>query len=265
MSGGRNLHKAPEAGQSPLRDALQPVTSGERPEAARVTRLRAPGVDPEQAAAGLVRWFDGEGFEAQVVPGERGGHHVQARTKSLVRRAVGASSAMSVLLRAEGGDLVVEMGRTTWVAKGAIGGVALVATAPYLALPAAWGTVQQLRLPGRVLRFLTATMPTYLCGTHTTAPAPDVANTPTRRRREPIDPNVADAETLGSLSGLGDNVSEVVRRRRTAPFRSREDLAQRLADLVPPAAMRDLLAQVTIASTGPAPEPGPGTTGRQFG
>ena len=178
---------------------------------------------------------------------------------------------MSVLLRAEGGDLVVEMGRATWVTKGAIGGVALVATAPYLALPAAWGTVQQLRLPGRVLRFLTATMPSYLPGTHSTTSAPDVHGVPAEIRGEPIDPNVADAVTLGSLPGLEDSVSEVVRRRRTAPFRSQEDLAQRLADLVPPTAMRDLLAQVTIAPTGPAPDPGPGpgpgpgTTGRQFG
>jgi len=68
------------------------------------------------AAAALGRWFEDEGMEAQVSPASDG-VVVQARSRSRLMRAAGASTALTMTMRVERADLVVEIGQASWGVK----------------------------------------------------------------------------------------------------------------------------------------------------
>lgn len=261
---------------NPVRDsklarALAPPAAGERPAEAKITRLPAPGVDVALAAAALARWFENEGMQAQVL-GTADGIVVQARSRNKLLRAVGASVALTMTLRTERADLVVETGPAKWGVKGAIGGLAIVTTTPFLALPAAWGTYNQMRLPKRAIGFLSTTMPSYQRGSAPAggAPSPTAAPPPGAggaARPAPVDPNTARPDELVALPGVDAPTAEEIVRRRfvDGPFRSGQDFAARMMDALPPAVMANILPSVSI---GPVPEPRrapPTDQGRSFG
>jgi hypothetical protein len=245
------------AKESRLARALALSRPTDQPVEAKVSRLRAPGVDVDAAAAALARWFESEGLEAQVLSGADG-VTVQARSRGKLMRAVGAAVALTVTLRVDRADLLVEVGPAKWGVKGAIGGIAIVTTTPFLAVPAAWGTYNQLRLPKRAVQFLTATLPSYTRSRpEPTAPVP-APPTPAPAAPPAVDPNSAGLAELAAVAGP-KVADEIIRRRHNdGPYRSRRDFATRLSDQLPPADMARILPALILAATTPdAPPPNP--------
>jgi hypothetical protein len=123
----------------------------------RVTRLHAPGVDVDDLARRLVSFLESKKLEAQILEGGAT-RTVQARTATW-RKAVGMSSAITVVLRLEGEDLAVEIGRAKWGDKAAAGAAGMLVLWP-LAITAAVGAFREGQLPKETLRFISGSLGT---------------------------------------------------------------------------------------------------------
>ncbi|MEU6536799.1 hypothetical protein [Streptomyces sp. NPDC047000] len=184
-----------------LRDALQPTSPAASVESVKSTRLRAPNVDLLAAAEGLGRWYESQHMKVQIMP-VGNTHVVQARSSSQWKRALGMAVALTVTMRQDGVDLVVEIGKAPWMAKSAAAVMWSAALPPLMVAPVL-GLANQARLPGQTIDFLKATLPHYLPAQHPPvepSPPPHVApprmplpppHTPPPRRFEPPPPYAA--------------------------------------------------------------------------
>ncbi len=114
---------------------------------------QAPGLDPELLGQALVQWFQGQGFEAQVLQAPGGGYVVQARKAETWRSLVGMSAALNVSLTRQDDKLLVQMGAAQWTDKAVVGAVGALIFWPAL-IPAAFGAWKQKQLPDQCFRFI---------------------------------------------------------------------------------------------------------------
>lgn len=195
-------------------------------------RLRAPGVDVSRLAETLGRWYEEQGFEAQVLP-QPGAVVVQCRQRGRWKAAVGMSVSLTVVLRPEREDLAVEISGAKWLDKGFVTGAGLVAGLPFLLAPAAWGAWVQARLPDRTIDFLQATIPSHagrrpdegVGGNSGFMPLPST-----------LDVNLATAQELATLPGVTLIMAKkaVDARDRRGGFQRVDDFIRVLADDLPP-------------------------------
>src|SRR5262249_6023974 len=178
-----------DAPPPPLHDAL-PISSDE-PAQVKRTKIHAPAVDVRALAETLRLWYEAQGLEATMAPTPTG-QMVQCRTRRTLKRAFGMGAALTVILRAEGEDLLVEIGPAKWLGKGAAAGAGLagaglaVAAAPVAVV--VWAAVgigawRQYRLPRQTLTFLREKAPTHVRDAQRSHAAPSA----TRRPRKTLD------------------------------------------------------------------------------
>ncbi|MFJ9966604.1 ComEA family DNA-binding protein [Streptomyces avermitilis] len=239
-------------------------------ESVRSTRLRAPGVDLEAAAEGLGRFYESQNMTVQTMP-VGGAQVVQARSSSQWKRALGMAVALTVTLRQDGVDLVIEIGGAPWMAK-STAAVFWSAALPPMMLAPVVGLANQARMPRQTIDFLKATLPNYLRDQSPPAPAAS-AVPPVQHRIERVEVNTAAFEQLAALPQLGpDGAAEVVRLRMSlGGFRSIDHFATTLGNRLPPDALERLLRLVTVERpppprpTYPPPTAPPGATGHEPG
>jgi serine/threonine protein kinase len=111
----------------------------------------APGLDLEELVETLSRWFAAEGFQYQALNTEDGGVLLQIQRPGGWRVWVGMATAMNVVLRQGGDQLMVEIGAGQWVDKAAVGVVSLLVLWP-LAVTAAIGAWDQVQMPDKVFQ-----------------------------------------------------------------------------------------------------------------
>src|SRR5688500_7639057 len=180
---------------------------GTAAEETKVTRLMAPGVDVGDLASRLASFYGSKKLETQTFAGPPA-WSVQARSPGW-RKAIGMSTAITVVLRPDGDELCVEIGRAKWGDKALAGAAGMLILWP-LALTAAAGAYREGQLPKETVRFLTA------CVEESTgrpqppvderpAPSPPEVTPPPPRfeRQEPVvDVNRASADPLATLPGV---------------------------------------------------------------
>lgn len=130
-----------------------------------VRSFHAPNVQLPALVQALTQWYQSQQFEVQTAP-MSDGTMLQARQQGGWRSAFGTSSALQVVFRPHGDDLVVEMGAGKWADKAAAGAVGWFLLWP-LAFTAAYGAWQQSKLPDRTFEFVER----YLAGGVLPAPA----------------------------------------------------------------------------------------------
>lgn len=122
----------------------------------------AAALDVNELIGALEYWFAGQGMETK--PLEIEGDEaigVQARSKSMFRKASGSASAVHVQVKYEDPKLVVTSTVGSWTDKAVAGGVGMVAVAatmPLIGLPllaaSLVGAVTQSLLPQKCLEFI---------------------------------------------------------------------------------------------------------------
>lgn len=206
----------------------QPGTAGEQ---SKVTRLMAPGADVGDLASRLASFYGSKKLETQVFTGPPT-WSVQARSPGW-RKAIGMSTAITVVLRPDGDELSVEIGRAKWGDKALAGAAGMLILWP-LVLTAAAGAFREGQLPKETVRFLTACIggqqPPPPVEESPVPPAPEVTDTPPRfeRQVQVIDINQASAEQIATLPGIGrlDASKIVAERERSGGFADLNALAQ---------------------------------------
>ncbi|OGO04287.1 MAG: hypothetical protein A2Y73_04115 [Chloroflexi bacterium RBG_13_56_8] len=113
----------------------------------------APDVDLANLAEALNQWFQGQGYEAQVLAAPGEGYVVQARRPESWRSWVGMSAALNVTLTPQGENLMVQTGAAKWADKAVVGAVGVLILWPMI-IPAAYGAWKQKQLPDEVFRFI---------------------------------------------------------------------------------------------------------------
>jgi hypothetical protein len=94
---------------------------------------KAVNLDVHQMASELVRWFEGQDMEAQVVDYGQGGTMIQARAKDFIKKY---SVALTVTITPQGDTLLVQTGSAKWAANAVSAVAAAIIFWPLLALPA---------------------------------------------------------------------------------------------------------------------------------
>jgi hypothetical protein len=223
--------------------------------ATSVTRLRAPGVDLFGLAQALVRWYEEQNLEAQAFP-QADQFIVQCRNKGRLKVAVGLSMSVTVVLRRDHADLVIEISGGKWLDKGVVGGLGIVAV-PVQIAPAAWGArVQARMLRGPTVDFLRATLPDHLLSGSAAAPVPPSAVSRTAVSPASmtgsvgrLDVNTATAEQIGALPGIGLILGKkaVQEREARGGFRSVEDFARAVGPTLKPHEFEQLRERLTVS------------------
>jgi hypothetical protein len=241
----------------------QPGTAGEE---SKVTRLMAPGVDVGDLAPRLASFYESKKLETQVFAGPPA-WSVQARSPGW-RKAIGMSTAITVVLRPDGDELCVEIGRAKWGDKALAGAAGMLVLWP-LVITAAAGAFREGQLPRETVRFLTACIAESpgrgkLPGDESPAPpAPEMPHTPPRFEREGpvVDINRASAEQLATLPGIGrlDASKIVAERERLGGFADLNALAQ--ATRLRPHVIAHLEDRVVFGAVAPSS----GKPGRRIG
>lgn len=113
----------------------------------------APHLDLQKLARAIAEWFQGQQFEAQILPAPGKGVAVQARKVDTLRTVTGTSEALNVMLTRQGNNLLVQTGAAAWADKAVVGTVGLFAFWPAL-IPAAYGFWKQRQLPQEVFQFI---------------------------------------------------------------------------------------------------------------
>ena len=153
----------------------------ERRKLSRLTAasIRAPAADVPALAEALRSWYENQGLEATMVPIPVG-MMVQCRTRQTSRRTSGINALLTVILRSDGDNLLVDIGSAKWlgkanVAKAGVAGAGLAAAslvvAPLAVAAAGAAAVgvgarrwRQYRLSNQTVSFLRETAPTYVSG-----------------------------------------------------------------------------------------------------
>lgn len=241
----------------------KPGTAGEE---SKVTRLMAPGVDVGDLASRLASFYESKKLEAHVLSGPPA-WSVQARSPGW-RKAIGMSTAITVVLRPDDDELCVEIGRAKWDDKALAGAAGLIILWP-LALTAAAGAFREGQLPKETLRFLTACIeqgparPQSSVGESPAPQAPEVTYTPPRSERQEarVDINRANAEQLATLPGISrlDASRIVAERERLGGFADLNALAK--VTRLRPHVIAHLEDRVTFGTVAPSG----GKPGRRIG
>lgn len=116
-----------------------------------VRPFSAQGLDVAALIRNLMGWFTGEGFATQQLRTEDGAVLLQIEKQGGWRKFTGMSTALNVVLRLQGDQLLVEIGAGRWIDKAAVGTVSLFILWP-LAVTAAIGAWEQLNMPQRVFQ-----------------------------------------------------------------------------------------------------------------
>lgn len=236
---------------------------GTASEESKVTRLMAPGIDVGDLASRLVSFYESKKLETQVFTGPPT-WSVQARSPGW-RKAIGMSTAITVVLRPDGDELSVEIGRAKWGDKALAGAAGMLILWP-LVVTAAAGALRDNQLPRETIRFLTACVaesprrrPSQV-DESPTPPASDVMYT-LPREGQVVDINRATAEELASLPGIGrrDASKIVAERKRLGGIADLNALAQ--VTRLQPHIIAHLQDRVVFGSVAPVP----GKPGRRIG
>jgi hypothetical protein len=113
----------------------------------------APGLDIQNLGQALSQWFQGQGFETQILAAPGGGVTVQARKADTLRTVTGTSAALSVMLSPQGENLLVQMGSAQWADKAVVSAVGILLFWPAL-IPATYGFWKQKQLPQQTFQFI---------------------------------------------------------------------------------------------------------------
>jgi hypothetical protein len=147
----------------------KPATAKKRAQASQptVTRIRAPAVDVPALAEALRLWYESQDFEAIAAAGPIA-CMVQCRQPGTLESASETAAVLTVILRSEGEDLVVEIGSVKWLGTAAVaagkgllvgfvgGRNALIAR---MLASEAW---RRRQLMNRTISFLRITAPTHV-------------------------------------------------------------------------------------------------------
>lgn len=158
-SGDAARKLAAKAKKSPTGELVQPPATGDQPSQVKLTRIPTPAVDVPALAEALCQWYEGQRLTAVARPATPGGMMVQCRSGA-VERAFGIGAALTVLLRHEGEDLLVEIGAAKWIGKGVGTGASLVFH--WLLIPVGIGVLRQYKLPRQTIIFLRTEAPKHL-------------------------------------------------------------------------------------------------------
>lgn len=112
----------------------------------------APNLQIDSLVNELSDWFSSQSFNVQSLDVRGGGILVQVN-KGGWRNLVGMSSALNVVLRQNGTELIVEIGAGKWMDKVGAGAVSMFVLWP-LAVTAAWGAWKQSQLPKQTFEFI---------------------------------------------------------------------------------------------------------------
>ncbi|MCS7351818.1 MAG: zinc ribbon domain-containing protein [Anaerolineae bacterium] len=115
--------------------------------------FHAPNLNMGQLVQALSDWYRAQKFDVQVLDLPQGGVVIQARQEEAWRTLMGVSSALNVVLRRQGENLMVEVGAGKWVDKAIAAGAGLFLLWPLL-FTAAYGAWRQSKLPQRTFEFI---------------------------------------------------------------------------------------------------------------
>ncbi len=112
-----------------------------------------PGLDLQQLAQALMQFFQGKGYQTQMLQGPgAGGVTVQAKRGSgWITTAT--SQALTVIMTLQGDNLVVQTGGARWTEKIVSGAVGLIVFWPLVALPA-YGAYKQKEIIDQTWQFI---------------------------------------------------------------------------------------------------------------
>jgi hypothetical protein len=131
-----------------------PSSSGPRPSGnSKSRRYACPQSEATQLIADLKRWLDGEGFTSQQMNTDGGGVLLQIKKRGNWRDFVGMSTSLNVVFYQATDTLTVEIGAGKWIDKAAVGAVSWFVLWP-LAVSAAYGAWEQLKMPERIFNFI---------------------------------------------------------------------------------------------------------------
>lgn len=129
----------------------------------------------------LHTWFLGQSFNCQTLTTEQGGTLLQIEKQGGWRKFAGMSTALNVVLKHTGRELIVEIGAGKWLDKAAAGAVSLFVLWP-LAVTAAYGAWEQGNMPGRVFEFISKWVLSHQVQSRPSPPSP----LGTRRSTSPL-------------------------------------------------------------------------------
>lgn len=113
----------------------------------------APGLDLQQLGQALMQFFQGKGYETQILPGPGAdGVTVQAK-KGSGWITTATSQALTVMMTPQGDNLVVQTGGAKWTEKVVSGAVAAIVFWPLVALPA-YGAYKQKEIIDQTWQFI---------------------------------------------------------------------------------------------------------------
>ena len=150
---------AARAKKSPTGERVQPPPTGDQPSQAKLTRIPIAAVDVPALAEALCQWYQDQRLKAVARPATPSGMMVQCRSRA-VERVFGMGAALTVLLRHEGEDLLVEIGAAKWMGKSVGTGAGLVFH--WMLIPVGIGALRQYKLPRQTINFLRMEAPKYL-------------------------------------------------------------------------------------------------------
>ena len=131
-----------------------PSSSGPRPSGNSKSRHYAcPQSAATQLIADLKRWLDGEGFALQQMNTDGEGVLLQIKKRGNWRDFVGMSTSLNVVFYQAKDTLTVEIGAAKWIDKAAVGAVGCFVLWP-LAIPAAYGAWEQMKMPERIFKYI---------------------------------------------------------------------------------------------------------------
>ncbi len=285
-----------------LRKALQPDSAAGQPSQVKLTKILVPAVDVPALAEALRQWYETQGLEAgrAATPS---GQMVQCRTRQAWKRTVAMDVALTVTLRHDAGELLVEIGEAKWSQRFASGaGIAVgglltgggAVIAPAAGVMAGVGARHQQRLRQQTIGFLRATAPAHILGgrapeasrsSGTVAESPASPRPPAGSaapgsswsrpdrpaRAGPPGPRVdiatATVDQLAAVPGLDEASAYLIVQERThgAGFRSLADVRRLLADRIGPHEFRVLEARLTLTQPTIKPSVKPRREARDIG
>ena len=141
-------------------ELVQPPATGDQPSQVKLTRIPTPAVDVPALAEALCQWYEDQRLTAVARQATPGGMMVQCRSRA-VERVFGMGAALTVLLRHDGEDLLVEIGAAKWIGKG-VGAAGASLVFHLMLIPVGIGVLRQYKLPRQTISFLRTEAPKHL-------------------------------------------------------------------------------------------------------